>query len=570
MLALCQILALAARTDDGAALVGELLPMLPATELTGCHGLNEQQRVVGAALGLGHIGAAFIASDASAETVANLLTPVTLRLANLLRHETLAVAAAAATALGHLGGAAALPIPDGEVKPAEATKPAGGNETDAAERKAEEAKGEEGAPAPMEVEAPASPAAGTTTTTASAAALVRPDPPVPKRESPPATKVELVYAMLHLLQHSKARTAAVAALGRLMAGEVHGPFRNLILTYLFGMASTKDVDLHLSVGESLARIGAALPSSIPTSVGAASQLPPLPAVTPPKKAGVSVDGAGLAIGAAATAVIAETTAATSAASAGGGLMTYLLKKILQEYLVAWTPLVRQAACAWTLSLLKVSGNAVSVRAAAAEVQRGLVSLLADPQEATQELAAKALSMLFERCDAETQDKIVKELVGSLATTRTASAAASGGEMSTFAELSDIANNAGQPELVYKLMELSTASAVWNTRKGVAFALAGQSKERLDAHLHKLIPTLYRYTFDPNPRIVQAMKQVWSALVPEPKKALSEHLPAVLEHVMEGMIGREWRAREASCSALAEVLAGRTYAEVKEVITEIHR
>ena len=75
------------------------------------------------------------------------------------------------------------------------------------------------------------------------------------------------------------------------------------------------------------------------------------------------------------------------------------------------------------------------------------------------------------------------------------------------ELSDIANNAGQPELVYKLMELSTASAVWNTRKGVAFALAGQSRARLDAHLEKLIPTLYRYTFDPNPRIVQAMKQV---------------------------------------------------------------
>ena len=72
----------------------------------------------------------------------------------------------------------------------------------------------------------------------------------------------------------------------------------------------------------------------------------------------------------------------------------------------------------------------------------------DSQEATQELAAKALSILFERCDASMQDQIVKELAESLATTRTASAAASGGEMATFTELSDIANNAGQPELVY--------------------------------------------------------------------------------------------------------------------------
>merc|ERR1719274_93142 len=103
------------------------------------------------------------------------------------------------------------------------------------------------------------------------------------------------------------------------------------------------------------------------------------------------------------------------------------------------------------------------------------------------------------------------------------------------------------------MECATASAMWNTRKGVAFALAAQSRARLDAHLHKLLPTLYRYTFDPNPRIAQAMKQVWSALVPEPKKALSAHLPAVLIHLSDGLTDRLWRARESSAGALAELL-----------------
>ena len=43
------------------------------------------------------------------------------------------------------------------------------------------------------------------------------------------------------------------------------------------------------------------------------------------------------------------------------------------------------------------------------------------------------------------------------------------------ELQQVANDAGQPELVYKLMELSTSSAVWNTRKGVAFALAAYQR-----------------------------------------------------------------------------------------------
>ena len=57
------------------------------------------------------------------------------------------------------------------------------------------------------------------------------------------------------------------------------------------------------------------------------------------------------------------------------------------------------------------------------------------------------------------------------------------------------------------MDILRIMQVWNTRKGVAFALAGQSRQRLESHLEKLIPTLYRYTFDPNPRIAQAMKQV---------------------------------------------------------------
>jgi len=143
-------------------------------------------------------------------------------------------------------------------------------------------------------------------------------------------------------------------------------------------------------------------------------------------------------------------------------------------------------------------------------------------------------------------------------------------MATFQELSDIANNAGQPELVYKLMELSTTSAMWNTRKGVAFALAGQSRAKLEAHLSELLPTLYRYTFDPNPRISQAMKQVWSALVPDPKRSISAHLPAVLDHLMDGITSREWRAREASCFALADVLSGRTYDELTKYLTDMHK
>ena len=55
--------------------------------------------------------------------------------------------------------------------------------------------------------------------------------------------------------------------------------------------------------------------------------------------------------------------------------------------------------------------------------------------------------------------------------------------------------------------------------------------------------------------------MWSALVPDPKRSLTEHFPAVLAHLNEGITGREWRARESSCTAMAELLSGRTYSEV---------
>ena len=546
-LKLCRILALAAGSATAPKLIGQLLPLLPDGEnLTGCHGLEEQRTVVGAALGLGHIGAALTKAEPG-ESTAKLLTPVALRLSNLTRHETLAVATAAASALGHLGSAAPLPMPDGSVA-TEESDDKGKDEAKAGDKRKDDAdETKEGEEKKEESSGP------------------KPPPAVPCATTPPLTKVDAAYGMLHLLSHLKAKHQVVSALGLLLSGEPHGPFRNLILAYLFGLASTKDVDLHLKVGEAIARIGSA-EAGTADAAAKASALPPLPPIKPPRKAGAAVEATAAA---AALAAAAESAAAAEAANAGGPLLTYLLRKILEQYLVAWAPLVRQAACAWVLSMLRFAGDAKAMRSAAPAVQRGLVALLADSQEATQELAARALSTLFEKCDEATQDTIVKELVSSLATTRTANAAASGGDMSTYAELSDIANNAGQPELVYKLMELSTASAVWNTRKGVALALAGQSRDRLDAHLDKLLPTLYRYTFDPNEKIAHAMKQVWSSLVPEPKKSLTEHLPKVLAHLMEGLVDRLWRAREASCYALSEVLSGRTYDEIKDVLCDLH-
>ena len=94
--------------------------------------------------------------------------------------------------------------------------------------------------------------------------------------------------------------------------------------------------------------------------------------------------------------VAEATALTAAAAAAaleavrqrGDVMEYVLKRVLAQYVVDWTPLVRQAAACWLLTLLQTAGEAPQVRAVAAEVQKALIGLLADSNETTQELAAK--------------------------------------------------------------------------------------------------------------------------------------------------------------------------------------
>ena len=128
----------------------------------------------------------------------------------------------------------------------------------------------------------------------------------------------------------------MSALGQLLSGEPHGPFRNLILQYLFGLAPIKEIDLHLSVGEALALIGATVPPAASAGASPASTLLSLPPVVPPRKAGVDT---GVSSGTAAAKAAKAAAEATAEANDGGRLMPYILRKVLDETLVAWSPLI---------------------------------------------------------------------------------------------------------------------------------------------------------------------------------------------------------------------------------------
>ena len=64
----------------------------------------------------------------------------------------------------------------------------------------------------------------------------------------------------------------------------------------------------------------------------------------------------------------------------------------------------------------------------------------------------------------------------------------------------------------RFLALSSHHALWHTRGGAGFAvealLRGRARRQIAPHLAKLVPRLFRYCFDPAPRVREAMTRVW--------------------------------------------------------------
>jgi proteasome component ECM29 len=68
--------------------------------------------------------------------------------------------------------------------------------------------------------------------------------------------------------------------------------------------------------------------------------------------------------------------------------------------------------------------------------------------------------------------------------------------------------------------------------------------------------------DPNPKMQEAVKGIWQAMVDNPKEAVDKHFAAVMEELLTECGSRQWRARQSAAAGLAELLTGRRFAEVE--------
>ncbi|CUM66956.1 uncharacterized protein PRCAT00004643001 [Priceomyces carsonii] len=243
------------------------------------------------------------------------------------------------------------------------------------------------------------------------------------------------------------------------------------------------------------------------------------------------------------------------------------------------PSLRKAACIWLLSLVQYCGHLEPVKKVAPQIHVTFMKFLAHSDDLVQESASRGLSLVYEMGDSDLKDTLVHSLLTSFTNSNTLNSLLAGsvdrdtelfepdllktndGSVSTYKDVLNLASDVGDPSLVYKFMSLAKSSALWSSRKGMAFGLGTiLSKTSLDdllaskKHLsERLIPRLYRYRFDPNTSVSQSMNDIWNSIIKDTSKTVNDNFLIILNELLRGIGNREWRVRQASTSALADLL-----------------
>ncbi|KAJ2848016.1 proteasome component M29 [Coemansia brasiliensis] len=348
-----------------------------------------------------------------------------------------------------------------------------------------------------------------------------------------------------------------------------------------GSTSSKQLDKHFKSGEALAR---ALGRFECTLVRADWVLPNEPAQVIGKQA----------------------------VNANQAAVDQLFTKLTTEMAKSTKVQERQAAAIWTLTVVQSCPGLEALNPWLSKLHASLSMLLSDRSELTQEVASRALGLIYNMGDTSLKEDMVFSLISLFGgnTGNNRRAAADGGNAdvqqalrrqiqsdeplleqeslgqtpdghavnTTYKSILSLASDMQNPSLVYQFMQLATHTAMWNSRCGAAYGMANiieQARGAIQPYMKSMVPKLYRYTFDPSPQTQAAMKSIWSALLgPSSQRAalaeeessteekptsgagvIERYWDAIIEECLESMGQREWKVRESGCNALASAVSG---------------
>lgn len=111
-------------------------------------------------------------------------------------------------------------------------------------------------------------------------------------------------------------------------------------------------------------------------------------------------------------------------------------------------------------------------------------------------------------------------------------------------------------MIYQFMQLANNNAQWNSKLGAAFGLKSISnvaKDQMKPHLEKIVPRLYRYKYDPTPKIQNSMISIWDSIVSDSKGTIERYYWAIFDELVTNLTDVEWRVRIACCLAIRDLI-----------------
>ncbi|KAF2842823.1 ARM repeat-containing protein [Patellaria atrata CBS 101060] len=269
-----------------------------------------------------------------------------------------------------------------------------------------------------------------------------------------------------------------------------------------------------------------------------------------------------------------------------------LDEILQRTLKdckASKPSLRKASVIWLLNLLEYCGQTSEMKGNLPKCQAAFKSCLGDRDELVQEAASRGLGLVYERGDRDLRDDLVRDLVSTFSSDNKSQLAGNvtadtelfeagalptgEGSVTTYKDILSLASEVGDSSLVYKFMSLASNNAIWSSRAafgrfGLSNILSDSSVNGYLAENPKLYPKLYRYKFDPNPNVQRSMNIIWNALVKDSNKTIDKYFEPILKDLLSSILGKEWRVRQASCAAIADLVQGRPLERYESYLEQI--
>ncbi|CAI4216164.1 unnamed protein product [Parascedosporium putredinis] len=245
------------------------------------------------------------------------------------------------------------------------------------------------------------------------------------------------------------------------------------------------------------------------------------------------------------------------------------------------PSLLKASGIWLFCIVQYCSHLEEVKSRLREIQASFMRLLHTRDELTQETASRGLSLVYEKGDDDVRGQLTKDLVSAFTGTSTtlkvdedtelfdagALPTGDGKSVTSYKDIVNLASEVGDQTLVYKFMSLAANAAMWTTRS--AFGRFGLSNILSESEVDpKLYPKLYRYRFDPNPNVQRSMDDIWKSIVKDSNSVLEKHFDAIMDDLLKSALGREWRMREASCGAIADLVQGRPFAKYEKYYTGI--